>query len=247
MAKKKSATPVYKHDDSIKKALVIVAHPDDIDFGVAGTVAALTKHGVEVAYCLVTSGDAGGDASTHTKAERAAYREAEQTSAAKVVGVTDLTFLGYADGEVEVTLQLRKDISRAIRIHQPDLVITQNPERNWDRMFASHPDHMAAGEATVRAIYPDARNPHFKPELLDEGHQPHTVKQLWFSSPNPTMVVDITKTIDTKIEALKCHESQVGGNENLDTMIREWAATTAKANGMKKKRFAEAFRVVTTG
>ena len=145
--------PVYQPDPNIQRALVVVAHPDDIDFGMAGTMAVLTSQGVDVAYCLVTSGDAGGDDSTHTKDERAANREAEQTAAAKAVGVTKLTFLRWPDGQVEPTLELRKAISRVIREHRPDLVITQSPERNFDRIYASHPDHMAAGEAALRAVY----------------------------------------------------------------------------------------------
>ena len=149
MSKSKTSLPVFKYHKSIKRALVVVAHPDDIDFGSAGTVATLTRHGVDVAYCLVTSGDAGGDDSSHTKEERVAIREAEQTAAAAEVGVTSLTFLHWPDGKVEPTLLLRREIARVIRTHKPDLVITQSPERNWDRIFSSHPDHLATGEATI--------------------------------------------------------------------------------------------------
>jgi LmbE family N-acetylglucosaminyl deacetylase len=246
VSKKKSSIPLFKYKPELKKALVVVAHPDDIDFGCAGTVATLTAHGVEVVYCLVTSGDAGGDASTHTKEERAAIRESEQTAAAREVGVTTLEFLRYADGTVEPTLALRKDISRVIRKHQPDLVISQNPERNWERIYGSHPDHMAAGEATVRAVYPDARNPHSYPELLEEGYQPHTVPELWITGLAPTMAVDITKQFDRKIAALRQHESQVGHREDLREMMLEWARNTAKSFGFKKGTLVEAFKVVNT-
>ena len=235
---------LFEPDESIRKVLVVVAHPDDIDFGVAGTVAVLTSAGVDVAYCLVTSGDAGGDASTHTKAERAAIREREQRAAAAEVGVTNLTFLGFADGLVEPTLELRKAIARVIRTEKPDLVITQNPERNWDRMFGSHPDHMAAGEATVRAVYPDARNPHFFPELVDEGFEPHTVSKMWIPMPGATMAVDITDVFDRKIAALRCHESQVGHREDLDEAMREWAGNSALSFGLPEGRLAEGFKVV---
>lgn len=236
----------FTPDPAVQRALFVVAHPDDIDFGSAGTVAVLTNLGVAVSYCLVTSGDAGGDASTHTKAERAAIREREQRAAAAEVGVTDLTFLGFADGTVEPTLELRKEIARVIRRVKPDLVVTQNPERNWERIYASHPDHMAAGEATMRAVYPDARNPHFFPELIDEGFAPHTVPTVWIAGLGPTMVVDITETFDQKLAALRCHDSQVGHRADLESMLREWAMTNASTWGLPEGRLAEGFRVVAT-
>ncbi|MDE3044549.1 MAG: PIG-L family deacetylase [Acidobacteriota bacterium] len=238
--------PVYEIDESITRALVVVAHPDDVDFGSAGTIATLTASGVEVSYCLVTSGDAGGDGSTSTNEERAAEREREQTLAAKEVGVTDLTFLRWPDGRVEVTLELRRAIAGVIRRVKPDLVITQSPERNYERIFASHPDHLAAGEATLRAVYPDARNPHAFPELLREGLEPHTVGLVWLAGAAPTMVVDITDHFDRKVAALRQHVSQVGEREGLEEMIRTWTRTTAKMAGLKKGRLAEGFRVVIT-
>ena len=246
MSKKKKALPVFKFDKSIKRALVVVAHPDDVDFGAAGTVATLTKKGVDVAYCLVTSGDAGGDGSTLTREERSEIREVEQRAAAGEVGVTNLTFLRWPDGQVEPTLLLRREIARVIRTHKPDLVITQSPERNWERIRASHPDHMAAGEATMRAVYPDARNPHAFPELLREGLNPHTVPLVWLSGSQPTMVVDITKRFDRKYAALRRHVSQVGGNKGLKKMLKNWARLTAKNAGLDKGRLAEGFKVVIT-
>jgi LmbE family N-acetylglucosaminyl deacetylase len=237
----------FKNDGSIKKVLAVMAHPDDVDFGSAGTMATLTSQGVEVAYCLVTSGDAGGDDSTHTREERAAIREREQRAAAAVVGVTTLYFLGVPDGQVEPTLALRRDISRVIRIEKPDVVICQNPERNWERIYGSHPDHMAAGEATVRAVYPDARNPHAFPELLAEGHVPHTVPQVWIAGhPEANLAVDITKVFDRKVEALMCHQSQIGPREEMEERLRDWAKSNAKRMGLKKGRMAEMFRTVDT-
>ncbi len=243
---KKKALPVYAFDRSLKRALVVVAHPDDVDFGTAGTIAYLTNRGVDVAYCLVTSGDAGGDDSTDSREERIAIRESEQTAAAKEVGVTNLTFLHWPDGRVETTMALRREIARVIRTHRPNLVITQSPERNYERIFASHPDHMATGEATLRAVYPDARNPHAFPELIREGFEPHTVAEVWLSGVNPTMVVDITKTFDQKFEALSKHVSQVGSRKGLKKMMRSWSRATAKNAGMKKGKLAEGFRVVAT-
>lgn len=248
MSKKpaKAAVSVYETDETIKRALVIVAHPDDIDFGSAGTVATLTSSGVDVSYCLVTSGDAGGDNSTKTSDERAAEREYEQTNAAKEVGVSDLTFLRWPDGRVEVTLELRKEIARVIRRCKPDLVITQSPDRNYERIFASHPDHLAVGEATMRAVYPDARNPHAFPELLSEGLEAHTVSQVWLAGFTPTMVVDITENFDRKLAALRQHVSQVGEREDLEEMLRGWTRTIAKLAGLKKGRLAEGYRVIQT-
>lgn len=244
--KKETALPVFQYDESVKRALVVVAHPDDIDFGAAGTVAKLTSHGVDVAYCLVTSGDAGGDGSTHSKEERADIREAEQRAAASEVGVSELTFLRWPDGQVEPTLLLRREISRVIRMHRPDLVITQSPERNFERIFASHPDHLAAGEATLRAVYPDARNPHAFPELVREGFAPHSVPVVWLTGSQPTMVVDITGTFERKHAALTRHESQVGDREGLEKMLRAWARLTAKNAGLGKGRLAEGFKVIST-
>jgi LmbE family N-acetylglucosaminyl deacetylase len=241
-----SVLPVYSYDPSLQRALVVVAHPDDADFGSAGTVAFLTEHGVDVAYCLVTSGDAGGDDSTHTRDERTAIREAEQTAAASVVGVSNLTFLRWPDGRVEPTLTLRREIARVIREHRPDLVITQNPERNYERIHASHPDHLAVGEATLRAVYPDARNPHAFSELMRDGYEPHTVRQVWLAGASATMVVDITATFSRKLAALAKHESQVGDMEVITKWLRQRARATAKQAGLKKGRLAEAFRVVNT-
>jgi LmbE family N-acetylglucosaminyl deacetylase len=243
--KQHGATPVWAHDGTFTKALVVVAHPDDVDYGAAGTVARLTDAGIAVSYCLVTSGDAGGDKDTRPRDERAAEREREQTAAAALVGVTDLHFLRVPDGTVEPTLALRKAITRVVRLVQPDLVLCQNPERNWERMGASHPDHLAAGEATVRALYPDVGNPHAYPELLDEGHLPHKVKELWLmSTASPTLVVDTTTTIDRKIQALACHASQIADMSATEQWVRGWSTTVATANGLPEGSFAEGFRRV---
>jgi LmbE family N-acetylglucosaminyl deacetylase len=245
---KKERLERFEHDGTIGSALVVVAHPDDVDFGMAGTVATLTSLGIDVAYCLVTSGDAGGDDLFVPSAERAAIRQDEQRKAAACVGVNDVRFLGYPDGMVETTLGLRRDIARVIRSVRPDVVLTQSPERNYERIYSSHPDHLATGEATLRAVYPDARNPHAFPELaIDEGLEPHKVTRVWIAgTSSATMVVDTTSSIDRKVEALRQHRSQVGDGEHLDKMIREWGATIARSSGLPKGRTAEAFRVIST-
>ena len=246
MSPKASSRELFAANADMQRALVVVAHPDDVDFGSAGTVATLTSLGVDVAYCLVTSGDAGGDGSTHSKEERSAIREAEQTAAAKEVGVTSLTFLHWPDGQVEPSLLLRREISRAIRAHRPDLVITQSPERNYERIYASHPDHLATGEATLRAVYPDARNPHAFPELLREGFEPHSVNEVWMSSGTPNLVVDITENFDRKLAALMRHVSQVGEGEGLEARLREWSRRIAKDADLGKGRLAEGYRRINT-
>ena len=172
--------PLWSPDDGVRRVLVVTAHPDDVDFGSAGTVAAFTKAGIEVTYCVVTNGEAGGSDRDLSRADMAVLRQDEQRAAAAVVGVTDVRFLGHSDGMLEPTIGLRRDISRVIRQVRPERVLTQSPERNWDFIFASHPDHLAAGEAAVCAVYPDARNPFAHPELLDEeGLEPWTVTELW--------------------------------------------------------------------
>lgn len=230
------------------RVLVVSAHPDDVDFGCAGTVAAMTDAGVDVAYCFVTSGEAGSDHLTIDAAELAALREEEQTAAAKEVGVSELLWLRHPDGAVEVTIGLRRDLTAAIRRTKPDLVICQSPERNLDRIFASHPDHLAAGEATLRAVYPDARNPRSYPELLAEGLEPHTVQQVWLvSHPQADLRIDVTDTFDRKIAALRAHQSQTGHRDDLEDMVRGWLRFNAEAAGLGEGRLAESFKIVPTG
>ena len=157
-------------DNEVERVLVVAAHPDDVDFGAAGTIAQWTAAGIEVAYCICTDGDAGGFDPTVDRADIPGIRRAEQVEAAKQVGVRDVRFLGYPDGALVVTMELRRDISRVIRQVRPQRMVIQSPDRNWVRIGASHPDHLASGAAAIAAIYPDARNPYAHRELLlDEG------------------------------------------------------------------------------
>jgi LmbE family N-acetylglucosaminyl deacetylase len=227
---------------------VVTAHPDDVDFGASGTVAAFTSAGVEVTYCIVTDGDAGGRDRSVSRAEMAALRQDEQRAAAAVVGVTDVRFLGHVDGMVQATPELRRDISRVIRQVRPGRVLTQSPERNWDFIFASHPDHLAAGEAAVCAVYPDARNPFAHPELLEvEGLEPWTVAELWVMGPGPTggggIAVETTGTVERKVEALLCHASQIEDPEAIAARVRSASLAQASAAGLPAGASAELFRV----
>jgi LmbE family N-acetylglucosaminyl deacetylase len=229
----------------IERALVITAHPDDIDFGGAGTVANLTDAGTVVTYCLVTDGQAGGFDHSIPRIEMAAIRREEQTKAAAEVGVTDLVFLGYMDGEVEVTMELRHQLSRVIRQVRPQVVITQSPVRNLDRIYTSHPDHLATGEAAMCAVYPDARNPFAFPELLTSGLEPWSVLEMWvMGHHDPDAPVDITHQIERKLRALHHHRSQHPDPEGMDDRVRTWFRATAEQFGPPGAESAEVYRVV---
>ena len=235
-------------DDDVERVLVVTAHPDDVDFGAAGTVATWTDAGVAVSYCIVTDGDAGGFDPDVPRTEIPRIRRAEQTAAAAAVGVTDLEFLGYPDGRLVVSIELRRDLSRAIRRVRPHRVVCQSPERMWDRLFASHPDHLAAGEATVCAVYPDSRNAFAHPELLADGFDPWTVSELWvMATSEPNRYVDITDALDRKLAALLAHESQHTDPEGTVARVREWGESNGKVAGFGDGRAAEGFRVVETG
>lgn len=230
---------------SIASVLVLVAHPDDIDFGCAGTVALFRQNNIEVTYCLVTSGEAGGDSDGLGQDQRKAMREAEQTAAAKVVGVSRLHFLRQPDGCIESNLVLREKITRVIRQEKPDLVITQSPERRYDRIYASHPDHLAVGEATICACYPDSQNPNSYPHLIDEGLAPHTVKAMWLmTDASPDVYVDITSVFDQKCEALFSHTSQISDQNEVRIMLEQWCAETARAGGFSSGVCSESFRFI---
>ena len=238
---------MWSPDDGVVRVLVVTAHPDDVDFGTAGTVAAFTAAGVDVTYCVVTNGEAGGSDRAMARADMAALRQDEQRAAAAVVGVSDVRFLGHPDGMVQATTDLRRDISRVIRDVRPQRVVTQSPDRNWDFIYASHPDHLAAGEAAVDAVYPDSRNPFAHPELLDvEGLEPWTVSELWLMGPGgkPGIAVDTTATVERKVAALLCHKSQIPDPDGVSTRILDWARAAGETAGLTEGSSAELFRVI---
>jgi LmbE family N-acetylglucosaminyl deacetylase len=232
-----------------ERILTVTAHPDDVDFGAAGSVAAWTAAGAHVTYCVVTDGDAGGFDPSVPRSEIPAIRRAEQTAAAAEVGVKDLIWLGHPDGRVEATLELRRDLARVIRLVRPQRVVCPSPERLWDQLFASHPDHLATGEATMCAVYPDARNPFAFPELAAEGLEPHTVEEVWaMAAPGINVYVDVTDTFPAKVAALRAHVSQQTDREGrLEEWLRGWLAANAVEAGWTDGRLAEGFRRITTG
>ncbi len=229
------------------RVLVVSAHPDDPDFGADGSVARLTKNGAKVTYVIVTDGSQGGEDPRQKDSELAAIRQREQRAAARVLGVKSIEFLGYKDGRLAPDLNLRRDIVRMIRKHKPELVITHVPGRVLDMpMGGSHPDHLAVGEATMAAVYPDSRNPRAFRSLLKEGLEPHVVKEVWI--PYWTAgdyLVDITPTLDLKIEALKKHKSQVaqpGREWDIEKWMRKRHRQVGKKGGF---RYAESFKRIT--
>jgi LmbE family N-acetylglucosaminyl deacetylase len=235
-------------DEEIERVLVVVAHPDDVDFGASGTIAGWTQAGIEVSYCLVTDGQAGGFEPDRDRAEMPAVRRAEQTTAAGHVGVKDLHFLGYSDGQVEPTLELVRDIVRVIRKVRPQRLVTSSPERNWARLPGSHPDHLAAGEATTRAFFPAAGNPYAFPELIDEGLEAWTVSELWLQAhAENNHFVDITEHFEAKVKAILSHVSQHPDPDNLPDRIKAWNAQNAAAAGFPDGHLAEGFGVIRLG
>jgi LmbE family N-acetylglucosaminyl deacetylase len=235
-------------DSEIQRVLVTAAHPDDVDFGSAGTVAGWTDAGIEVVYCIVTDGDAGGHDESMPRAEIAPLRRKEQLAAAACVGVHDVRFLGYPDGRVEPTLALRRDLARVIRQVRPDRLVCPTPERNYARMPPSHPDHRAVGSAALDAVYPDARNPFAFPELRsDEGLAAWTVREVWMQGGlAPNQYVDVTETFGRKVAALRAHESQTGHMDQLEEFLRGWLSRAAAAGGLPEGHLAETFQVIDT-
>jgi LmbE family N-acetylglucosaminyl deacetylase len=244
-----SYPPSVKPITDAKRVLCVAAHPDDLDFGAAGTVARWVESGLEVTYLLVTRGDAGGFDDT-PREQMPLLREAEQLAAAQAVGVEQVEFLeGYPDGTLTPSLDLRRDIARAIRRYRPDRVLTNSPLRRWERIAGpSHPDHLAVGEATTAAIYPDSRNPFAFPELLrEEGLQPWTVREVWYQGgPSPDLFVDITGTYQQKVAALLAHVTQTS-HEDFEARLRPMLEGNAAAAGLPPGSLAEAFTVLSTG
>jgi LmbE family N-acetylglucosaminyl deacetylase len=234
-------------DDEVDRVLVVVAHPDDADFWAGGTVVGWTNAGIAVTYCVLSDGDSGGFDPQVPRSAIPAIRRAEQEAAADVLGVADVRFLGYPDGHIESSYALRRDITRLIRQVQPTRMLTWSPEWSWRPFQRNHPDHRAAGEATMSSVFPDARNPFAHPELFNEERlQPWEVHEVWLiGSPSPTHYVDVTDLFDRKLAALQAHKSQTAHRDRLAEELRERLAPNGQAAGLPADRLAEAFQVVT--
>ena len=225
------------------RALVVVAHPDDIEFGCAGTVARWVREGGHVTYALVTNGAAGSSDPEMTRERLAELREAEARAAAKVVGVDQVEFLGYEDGLLEATLEVREKIVRLIRRVRPEVVVTTDPTTRYfaDR-YINHPDHRAAGEATLAAVIPGSDTRLAYPELLEEGLEPVKLTGVWLMmNMEPNLVVDIGDFIDKKIESLACHVTQIG--EDLDESLGFVRSMAEFSAAEQPFRYGEPFRV----
>jgi LmbE family N-acetylglucosaminyl deacetylase len=233
-----------------QRALVIVAHPDDIEFGTAGSIMKWTAAGAQVTYVLVTDGAAGSNDPDMTRDVLIPTRQREQRDAAAIAGVTDVRFLGYADGALEPTMALRRDLTRIIREVRPDRVVIMDPTavllsmtdeasgQSFD--YINHPDHVATGQASLYAVFPSAETRPIFPELLAEGFEPHHVEELYIGmSDKANIVVDITPFIDRKIQALLAHKTQLG--PEIEPMIRAWDAGAGAKHGLA---YAETFRVM---
>ena len=221
----------------IDRVMVITAHPDDSEFGAGGTVARFVKDGREVAYCIVTNGNKGSSDRAMTPERLATVRAEEQRNAARVLGVERVSFLGYPDGEVEDTRDLRRDVSREIRRFRPDLVICQNPNRTYN-LGASHRDHRTVGGVVLDCVYPLARDHMAFPELLPE-FEPHKVREVYVMQWNePHVVNDISDVMDLKLKALACHASQFKDFAAVEARVRQRSKELGAARGYA---YAEAF------
>jgi len=223
--------------DRIERVMVITAHPDDSEFGAGGTVARFVKQDCEVAYCIVTNGNKGSSDRTMTPERLVTIRADEQRNAARVLGVERVSFLGYPDGEVEDTRDLRRDVSREIRRFRPDLVICQNPNRTYN-LGASHRDHRTVGGVVLDCVYPLARDHMAFPELLPE-FEPHKVREVYVMQWNePHLVNDISDVIDLKLKALACHASQFKDFAAVEARVRQRSKELGATRGYA---YAEAF------
>jgi len=229
--------------DRPERFMVIVAHPDDADFGPAATVARWIDEGSIGDLVCCTSGDAGADDPATDPLELARLREAEQRAAAAIIGYREVTFLHRPDGALENDLALREQLVRCIRTSRPDAVLTFDPTILFHADgYVQHTDHRAAAMAAVDAVYPAARNPMAFAHLAREGLAAHAVGRLiLFWTEEPTAWVDVSATIERKVAALREHRSQVREPEKLESRVREWAAEDGKAHGVDG---ADAFRVI---
>ena len=226
-----------------ERVLVVMAHPDDPEFACGGTIARWVREGKYVGYLIITSGDKGTDDPTMTRERLMAIREEEQRAAARVLGVHEVHFLRYPDGELFPTLDLRRDIAYHIRRFRPDIVVCQDPTAYYfGDTYINHPDHRAAGEATLAAVFPLARDWLNFPEHLAEGLYPHKVRDVYISTtPNPTTWVDITDFIEIKLEAILQHKSQV---KDPDALVERWKERLRAVDESGRTIYREGFRVM---
>jgi len=224
----------------IKRAMVVVAHADDAEFGCSGTVARWCSEGTSVVYVLCTDGSKGSSDPKISSKELANIRRKEQEEAGKILGLNEIVFLDYPDSYLQPTLDLRKDIAREIRRAKPEILICQNPIRTLSVGRGSgHPDHIAAGESALSAVFPTARDRLTFPDLLEEGLEPHNVSEVWImGTDNPDWWIDISKYMNQAIKSLEQHTSQVSGREVAER-LKDGRRRVGKPHGME---YGEAFK-----
>ncbi len=230
-------------EDQPQRIMAIMAHPDDMEFGVAGTLARWVRQGRQVTYVICTDGSKGTDDPELIPERLVPLRQREQCAAAAHVGAREVVFLPFVDGELDLHVhELRRELVRLMRHHKPHIVLCPDPTMRFRaNRWINHPDHRAAGEAALDAVYPMARNRPSFPELLEEGLEPHVVGEVYLSPTNePNVWIDIGETIDVKVAALMEHVSQLGGRDMSD-LIRDRCKQTADGQPMQ---YAEAFRYI---
>lgn len=224
-----------------QKILVILAHPDDPEFFLGGTIAHWIKSGHEVSYFILTKGDKGAPSGPIDPDVLAEQRMEEQLGAARSLGVKEVGFLDYKDGFLETGVEIRRKVVKEIRRQKPDIIVTSDPTNYFPSdMYINHPDHRKAGEIVIEAVFPATNNPQFFPELLSEGYEPHQVKEVWFSlTSQPNFVLDVTDFFAEKLKALKHHKSQIGDPEALEKRMlsRRVSGTTEE-----EPRFEDKFK-----
>lgn len=230
----------------IKRALVIVAHPDDADFICAGTCIQMAKQGIEVTYMVLTNGDKGNHNPEITRNQLIAMRQIEQRKAAVLSGIHEVLFMGEEDGFLRPHREIRKRVTQAIRRIRPELIICTNPDRYFvGDGYINHPDHRNAGLVAIEAIFPAADNPMFYPDMADEGYHPHKIKYLYVHGHDaPSLKVDITAELSTKIEAILCHTSQFADPEGAK---QRWLEMWGERQEDGSLRYFEAFKVMKFG
>jgi LmbE family N-acetylglucosaminyl deacetylase len=223
-----------------QKILVILAHPDDPEFFCGASIAQWVKEGHHVSYCLLTKGEKGVNQNFNPGNDIVKVRMHEQANAGKVLGVENIIYLDYEDGYLEPSMKLRKDIIRVIRSKKPSIIVSCDPTNYYMRdIYINHPDHRAAGQAVIDAVFPASQNPLFFPELLKENLLPHIINEVWLSLPKePNIKLDVTEIWGKKISALLCHQSQIGENEKF---LKRMAERKTEDSSMKNPRFEETF------
>lgn len=229
--------------DTVERALVIMAHPDDPDFVCGGAATQMARRGIDVTYMILTNGDKGNHNPDITRDQLIAFRKIEQRAAAAVCGVRNVLFMGEEDGFLQSTRELRRRVTREIRRIRPQVIIITDPDRYFvGDNYINHPDHRNAGLIALDAIFPASDNPMFYPDLMDEGYAPHKISQLYvYGHGQPNVKLDITDDMETKIAAILCHKTQITGPEEA---VPAWRKRWGEAQEDGSTRYYEYYKVM---